>query len=79
MKTYPNINEATATGNTALHAAANLGNPGVTGALLTIKGIHINTTNPQCEDATPLHLAVMHGKYYSLFKGLTELYMFVYD
>ena len=57
----PDVNESAKTGNTPLHSAANSGSVSVTRVLLEVKDIQVNVTNPQCEDATPLHLAVMHG------------------
>lgn len=49
------------TGNTPLHAAANNGNVNLVAILLQNPRIDINSKNPQCEDATPLHLAIMLG------------------
>ena len=57
----PDVNESAKTGNTPLHSAANSGSVSVTKVLLQTEDIQVNVTNPQCEDATPLHLAVMHG------------------
>lgn len=50
------------TGNTPLHAAANNGNTELVTMLVKSADIDVNVQNPQCENATPLHLAVMHGK-----------------
>lgn len=51
------------TGNTPLHAAANNGNVNLVTILLQNPRIDINSKNPQCEDATPLHLAIMLGRF----------------
>lgn len=56
------MNAAADTGNTALHAVANTGNVPQAEALLKSSSLIIDPTNPQCENATPLHLAIMHGK-----------------
>jgi len=61
VKPHIDVNLAADTGNTPLHAAANTGNDKLVQELLKCSGININCTNPQCENATPLHLAVMHG------------------
>ena len=58
------VNQPADNGNTPLHAAANVGDVKMVATLLNVEGIHVNVTNPQYEDATPLHLAVMHGKTY---------------
>ena len=63
FKPCPSVNEATGTGNTPLHAAANSGNTEVVEILLSAKGIEVNPQNQQCDGATPLHMAVMHGKH----------------
>ena len=55
------VNEPAHTGNTPLHSAANSGSASVMEILLECDDIQVNATNPQCEDATPMHLAVMHG------------------
>ncbi|KAK2192657.1 hypothetical protein NP493_27g07028 [Ridgeia piscesae] len=68
MTPQPDVNESAKTGNTPLHSAANSGSVSVTRVLLEVKDIQVNVTNPQCEDATPLHLAVMHG-----YKDVVEL------
>lgn len=57
------INQASDTGNTALHAAANAGNVDVVKVLCRSPDISVNCLNPQCENSTPLHLAVMHGAF----------------
>ena len=56
------VNKPADNGNTPLHAAANVGDVKMVATLLNVEGIKVNVRNPQCEDATPLHLAVMHGK-----------------
>ncbi|CAH1795219.1 unnamed protein product [Owenia fusiformis] len=55
------VNKISDTGNSALHAAANNGNVVLVTTLLKAPGIHVDVVNPQTENATPLHLAVMHG------------------
>ncbi|XP_005093860.2 uncharacterized protein LOC101861107 [Aplysia californica] len=55
------INLPADTGNTALHAAANSGNLVMVEILCGCEGLDLNCVNPQCERATPLHLAAMHG------------------
>ncbi|KAK3091148.1 hypothetical protein FSP39_017513 [Pinctada imbricata] len=55
------INCASDTGNTPLHAAANNGNVELVTMLLQNPRINLNCKNPQCDNATPLHLAVMMG------------------
>lgn len=55
------VNEASDTGNTPLHAASNSGNADIVKVLVHSPDINVNCCNPQCENATPLHLAVMHG------------------
>ncbi|XP_062619995.1 uncharacterized protein LOC134281575 [Saccostrea cucullata] len=55
------VNCAADTGNTPLHAAANNGNVDLVTILLQNPRIDINYKNPQCEEATPLHLAIMLG------------------
>ena len=57
------VNKIANNGNTALHAAANSGHIESMRELLKIKEIAVNPINPQCENATPLHLAVMHGRF----------------
>lgn len=55
------VNEASRTGNTALHAVANNANVEICALLLAEADIDVNAANDQCDDATALHLAVMHG------------------
>ncbi|XP_002731194.1 uncharacterized protein LOC100377359 [Saccoglossus kowalevskii] len=55
------VNAASDTGNTPLHAAANQGYVNIVELLIQRGRANVNATNPQCEGATPLHLAVMHG------------------
>ena len=57
------VNVAANNGNTALHAAANSGHVDSVVELIKCKDININMCNPLCDNATPLHLAVMHGQY----------------
>ncbi|KAK3580734.1 hypothetical protein CHS0354_005744 [Potamilus streckersoni] len=61
VKPAIDVNRASDTGNTALHAAANNGNVNLVTELLMNPDIDVNCCNSQCENATPLHLAVMHG------------------
>lgn len=55
------VNQASDTGNTALHAGANSSNVDILQVLCLCPDIDVNCRNPQCDNATPLHLAVMHG------------------
>lgn len=57
-----NINEKAPSGNTPLHAAINNGNINMV-KLLINAGANVNAWNPECEGATPLHLAIMSGKF----------------
>ena len=61
------VNETANTGNTLLHAVANNGNVEVASVLLSERDVNVNARNPQCDDATPLHLAVLHGEGHSSF------------
>lgn len=61
VKPKIDINLASDTGNSPLHAAANNGNTQLVTMLVKSPEINVDVTNPQCENATPLHLAVMHG------------------
>ncbi|ESO87089.1 hypothetical protein LOTGIDRAFT_229258 [Lottia gigantea] len=61
VKPAIDINLPSDTGNTALHAAANTGHYSVVSELLSCPDIDINCKNMQCEQATPIHYAVMHG------------------
>lgn len=61
VKPAIDVNLASDTGNTALHAATNSGNTQLVSILLHSPDINVNCVNVQCEEATPLHLAVMHG------------------
>lgn len=65
------VNRPADNGNTPLHAAANVGDVKMVGTLLNVEGIHVDAVNPQCEHATPLHLAVMHGKRPSIIRNDT--------
>ena len=64
------MNEATGTGNTPLHAAANSGNAEVVEILLGVKDIKVDPKNRQCDGATPLHLAIMHGMHSFIMKNV---------
>lgn len=55
------VNRPCDTGNSPLHIAVNLGNEATVRLLLTIPDIDVNIENRQCDGATPLHLAVLHG------------------
>lgn len=61
------VNQASDTGNTPLHAAANSGNTEIVKILLSSPDILVDCQNRLCDNATPLHLAVMHGH-----KGVVE-------
>ena len=63
VKPSIDVNHPSDTGNTALHAAANNGNVKLVTELLKSRDINVNCLNPQCDNAAPLHLAVMHGRY----------------
>ena len=63
VKPVIDINHPSDTGNTALHAAANNGNVKLVAELLKSPDIDVNCCNPQCDNAAPIHLAVMHGRY----------------
>ncbi len=64
------VNRAADNGNTPLHAAGNVGDAKMVATLLNVDGIAIDAKNPQCENATPLHLAVMHGEWIILVLAL---------
>jgi len=56
------VNRPCDSGNSPLHVAVNLGNLSLVKMLLRMPDIEVNRRNPQSENATPLHLAVLHGK-----------------
>ena len=56
------VNHASNNGNTPLHVAAGLGDSEMIGLLLGARGIDVNVRNMSADGATPLHLAIMHGK-----------------
>lgn len=56
------VNVPSDSGNSPLHAAANAGDVKLVSILLSASNINVNVINRQCDNATPLHLAVMHGK-----------------
>lgn len=56
------VNVAADSGNTPLHAAANRGDAAVVRELLKIRDIKVDARNHLCDNATPLHLAAMHGE-----------------
>lgn len=72
MKPPISINHVSDTGNTALHAAVNSGNALLVSLLLKRGDINVNCLNTQCENASPLHLAVLHGN----FINISCLYIF---
>ena len=55
------VDEAAKSGNTPLHAAVNTGNVTMVKMLIEA-GASLDTWNPECEGATPLHLAIMSGE-----------------
>ena len=55
------VNEKAPSGNTPLHTAVNTGNVTIV-KLLIDSGANINAWNPECDGATPLHLAIMSGE-----------------
>jgi ankyrin repeat protein len=58
----PDVNQPATSGNSPLHVAANTGNAEIIKMLAQAKAININPKNPECGDATPLHLAAMLGE-----------------
>ena len=56
------VNRAADNGNAPLHVAASLGDEELVKLLLTARGINVNVSNSSADGATPLHVAVMHGK-----------------
>ena len=62
MEQAVDINRLADSGNSALHAAANTGSKELVRELLSAKNIDVNAQNSFCDNATPLHLAVMHGQ-----------------
>ena len=58
----PDVNLATRTGNTPLHAAANLSRLDLVNRLLEFPQTNPNVVNEKCDGSTPLHVAVMHGE-----------------
>ena len=62
MQPRVDVNETSPSGNTPLHAAVNTGNVSMV-KLLISAGAKLDAWNPECEGATPLHLAIMSGKY----------------
>ena len=59
------VNRPCDTGNAPLHVAINVGNPKIIQLLVNMPDIDVNRVNPECDDATPLHLAALHGKHAS--------------
>ena len=57
----PDVNQVPGSGNSALHTSVYVGNPRITQMLIDA-GADVNLWNPECQGATPLHLAVWHGK-----------------
>lgn len=64
------VNEKAPSGNTPLHAAVNTGNISMV-KLLINAGTRVNDWNPDCEGATPLHLAIMSGMWL-IFNTITS-------
>ena len=62
MNPRMDVNEKVPSGNTALHAAVNIGSVSMV-KLLINAGANVNAWNADCEGATPLHLAVMGGQF----------------
>ena len=56
------VNRSSSSGNTPLHSAANWGFTEVVQILLDKGQAQVNCANPNCDNATPLHLAVMQGR-----------------
>jgi len=56
------VNSVADSGNSALHAAANMGSKELVRELLGARDINVNVQNSSCENATPLHVSVMHGQ-----------------
>ncbi|XP_074648031.1 uncharacterized protein LOC141903694 [Tubulanus polymorphus] len=48
-------------GNTPLHAAANSGSASMVRTLLNFGRVDVNKVNKHCDNATALHMAVLHG------------------
>ncbi|XP_071954565.1 uncharacterized protein [Antedon mediterranea] len=61
VKPRPDINNPADSGNMALHTAANMGSMSIVRLLLEKGNANVNCKNVKCDDATPLHLAVMQG------------------
>lgn len=55
------INHYGDSGNTPLHAAIGRGDTPMVQWMLQV-GANVNAINQECNQATPLHLAVMNGK-----------------
>jgi ankyrin repeat protein len=55
------VNRAADSGNTPLHAAANYGDLTLVDILLTSRRTDVNAPNQQADNATALHVAIMHG------------------
>ena len=56
------VNRAADNGNTPLHVAAGFGDDKMVKLLVTARGVDVNVQNTSADGATPLHLAVLHGK-----------------
>jgi len=57
----PDVNLPTSTGNTPLHAAANMARLDLVNRLLEYPQTNPNVRIEKCDGSTPLHIAVMHG------------------
>jgi hypothetical protein len=60
-QTSCDVNMPADSGNTPLHVAANRGDAEVTRQLLAAKNVNVDVPNADCDNATPLLLAALHG------------------
>jgi len=56
------VNREADNGNTPLHVAAGFGDEELVELLLTAKDVDVNVRNVTADGATPLHVAIIHGK-----------------
>ena len=54
------------TGNTPMHAAVTSGDLDLVAMLVEVGHADVNCINTSCDNSTPLHLAVIYGKYMCL-------------